>query len=85
MSTYSSILLEETDHGWVATHREREIASAACPTREEALDDLDEQIALEDGDLELSDDAEAALEATADEYDRGETTSLDDLRESVEN
>jgi len=85
MSTYSSILLEKTDHGWVATHRERDISSGPCPTREEALDDLDEQTALEDGDLELSDETEAALEETADEYDRGETTSLDDIREPAEN
>ncbi len=85
MSTYASILLEATEHGWVATHREREISSAACPTRDEALADLDEQIALEDGELELSDETERALEETADEYDRGETTSLSELRESVEN
>lgn len=85
MSTYASILLEETEHGWVATHRERELSSAACPTREDALDDLDEQIALEDGELELSAETEQALAETADEYDDGETTSLEELGESVEN
>lgn len=85
MSTYSSILLEETEHGWVATHREWELSSGACPTREDALDDLDEQIELEAGELELSAEAEQALEETADEYDDGETTSLEELRESVEN
>jgi len=33
MSTSSSILLEETDHGWVATHRERDSFSVEFSSR----------------------------------------------------
>ncbi len=33
MSTYSFILLEETDHGWVATHREWDSSSVELSSR----------------------------------------------------
>ncbi len=33
MGTYSFILLEESDHGWVATHRERDRSSVELSSR----------------------------------------------------
>jgi hypothetical protein len=80
MSIFQSIRLDETEHGWVATDTRRNISSAPCATRDEALDDLDENIAIADGELTLSDGTEDALDETESEYDRGETVALDDLR-----
>lgn len=88
MSTYSSILLEETELGWVATHREREISSAPCDDRETALEDLDENIALADGRLELNPELLADLEATADEeyaaLAAGDTISPEELKRQLD-
>lgn len=83
MSTYQSIRLDETDHGWVATDTRRNVLSAPCPTRDEALDDLDENLAIADGEVSLSDAALEAVEETEGEYERGETVDLDELREST--
>lgn len=85
MSSHISIRLVATEHGWVPTHCGRRLSSAASPTRKAALEDIDEQLNIADGDLHLSRATERALEETADEYDQGETTSLSELRESVEN
>jgi len=76
----TQIRLDETEHGWVATDPLRNISSTPCESREAALADLDENLALADGDRTLSRETERALDATDGEYERGETTSLDALR-----
>lgn len=77
--TYETITLTRWRDQWIAVDEERGVKSQPMPTRREALDDLDENVALAEGDLELSDDTERALEETEGEYERGETVSMDDL------
>lgn len=55
------VLLEHTDDGWVATARDRGISSVACPTRQAALEDLDETVAFVDGEVELSQETKEVL------------------------
>lgn len=54
MPTHELILLQRTEHGWIATDIEEEIASGAQPTRQGALNDLDENRALASDRLELA-------------------------------
>jgi|GEM_PF-3239510 len=84
MSTYETITLRRTDLGWVATDVERELSSAPMDSREAALDDLDENIALADGDLTLSEAAEAAIEESDGELEDGETVSHDQLKRELD-
>lgn len=81
--TYERITLERRRGDWVATDTVREISSGPMDTRAGALDDLDENVALETGDLELSAETRAAVDATAGEYERGETTPLSELQDSA--
>jgi hypothetical protein len=73
------ITLSEWRGQWIATDEERDISSAPMPTREAALEDLDEVVALADGDLELGERARADIEATEGELEDGDTVSHDDL------
>lgn len=86
MSTHvdREITLQHTDFGWIATDEEREISSAPMPSRTEALDDLDENIALSEGDIRLSDDTERAIEESTGELDRGETISHEELKQELD-
>lgn len=78
------ITLSEWRGQWIATDEERDISSSPMPTREAALEDLDETVALAEGDLELSEAAQEDIDATAEEFERGETTSHDELRNEFE-
>lgn len=77
------IRLERTDLGWVATDPEREVSSAPMASRAAALDDLDENVALADGDLEVSDEVSEAIEASEADLERGETVAHDDLKREL--
>jgi hypothetical protein len=85
MSAYvdQEITLQHTDFGWIAIDEEREISSAPMPTRTEALDDLDENIALAEGNLGFSTETERAIEESEGELDRGETVSHDKLKREL--
>ena len=83
MSTGTRISLVKGEHGWVATDEESGITSQPMPTREGALDDLDENVALATGELELSEETIADIEATEGELERGETAPHDDLKREL--
>ncbi|HKJ58679.1 MAG TPA: hypothetical protein VKA37_05585 [Halobacteriales archaeon] len=83
MSTGTRINLVKGEHGWVATDEESGISSQPMPTREGALDDLDENVALATGELEMSEETIADLEATEGELERGETVSHADLKRKL--
>lgn len=79
----SEITLKRGDHGWIARDEHRDVTSAPMPTRAEALDDLDENLALESGELVLSEDASDAIEATAGELEENETVAHDELKREL--
>ena len=83
MSTGTRISLVKGEHGWVATDEGSGISSQPMPTREGALDDLDENVALATGELELSEDTPADVEATDGELEPGDTVSHDDLKREL--
>lgn len=76
---YERITLERWQGYWIATDEQRGISSSPMDTRTGALDDLDENVALHEGDLELSEETRAAIEESEGEYERGETVPLGDL------
>lgn len=78
------IRLEHTADGWVATAPDRELNSVACPTRQAALEDLDETVAFVDDDLELSDETKAVLADAEESPESGDAISFDDVETSPE-
>lgn len=83
MSTGARIILEEGEHGWVATDEETGISSQPVPTEEEALDDLKENLALERGELTLSEETQEALETSASQREAGNTIPAEEVYEEL--
>lgn len=69
---------------WIATDEERDISSSPMSTREAALEDLDEVVALADEELELSEATERDIEVTEGELERDETVSHEELEREFE-
>jgi hypothetical protein len=78
------ITLSEWRGQWIATDEERDISSSPMPTREAALEDLDEVVALADEDLDLSEATERDIQATEGELERDETVSHEELKREFE-
>lgn len=70
------IRLECTDEGWVANAPDRELTSVACPTRQAALEDLDETVAFVDDELELSGETKSLLADSDESLEAGDAISL---------
>lgn len=73
------ILLEHTADGWVASARDRDITSVACPTRQAALDDLDQTVAFVDGTVELSSETKEVLADCDAEVESGDAIQFEEV------
>ena len=75
-SGFKRISLEREDGEWIARDEVRNVASAPMPTWNTALEDLKEVVALETGELELSEESKRRIEQSKAEFDRGEAQPL---------
>lgn len=79
MSAEVRIELVRGEHGWVATDEDTGISSQPMETREGALDDLDENLALASGELRLSDEILEDLDESRKQREAGETVPADEV------
>lgn len=81
---YETIKLSRWRGYWIATDELRDISSSPERTRQAALEDLDENVALAEGELDLSQEAKQAIQESEGELERGETKSLTDMERDCE-
>lgn len=81
---YDTITLSRWRGHWIATDELRGISSSPERTRQAALEDLDENVALAEGELDLSEEAKGAIRESEGELERGETKSLEELERDLE-
>ena len=75
---YDRITLRRWKGYWIAIDEERSISSSPVETRQEALDDLDENLALFEGALELSEGTKREIDDVEGQMESGRTISLED-------
>ena len=75
-SGFERISLEREDDEWIARDEVRNVTSAPTSTWNAALEDLKEVVALETGELELSEESKRRIERSKAEFDRGEAQPL---------
>ena len=78
-SGFKRISLEREDGEWIARDEVRNVASAPMPTWNAALEDLKEVVALETGEIELSEESKRRIERSEEEFARGEAMDLSEL------
>lgn len=83
MSSSVRIRLVHTELGWIATDEDAGVSSQPMSTREDALEDLDEALALASGELELSDETFEAIERGERDHERGRTVSHAGLKREL--
>lgn len=81
---YDTITLRRWRGYWIATDERRGISSSPEHTRQAALEDLDENVALAEGELDLSEEAKRAILESEGELERGETKSLEEFERDLE-
>ena len=75
---YERITLHRWNDLWIATDEQREISSSPMETRAEALDDLDECVALREGSLQFSEKSDRTVDHSRRDFEEGQYTSLED-------
>lgn len=76
---YDRITLHRWQGYWIATDEQRDISSSPMDTRKGALDDLDEVVALDEGDIGPSESSNRTAERSRRDFKNGDFVPLEDV------